>query len=93
MLLNYQENRAISSFIPQDRTRKLELLIHLITHSKQALIICGPDGIGKSTLLNALQDYKNDSWQYCLILGNSELHFDLTKKKNTTGTLNIFFAH
>jgi len=81
MLLNYQENRAISSFIPQDRTRKLELLIHLITHSKQALIICGPDGIGKSTLLNALQDYKNDSWQYCLILGNSELNFDLIQKQ------------
>jgi len=68
-----QKSRSVFSLITQERTRKLELLIHLISNSRQALIVCGPEGIGKSTLLKALQEHKAGSWLYCLVQGTAAL--------------------
>jgi DamX protein len=71
-----QKSRAVHSLITEERTRKLELLIHLISNSSQALVVCGPEGIGKSTLLKALQERKIESWFYCLVQGNADLSFE-----------------
>lgn len=62
--------------ITEERTRKLELLIHLLANSKQALVVCGPEGIGKTTLLKVLQEHKIESWLYCLVQGNADLSFE-----------------
>jgi DamX protein len=62
--------------ITQERARKLELLIHLISNSRHALVVCGPQGIGKSTLLKVLQERKVESWLYCLLQGNKDLSFE-----------------
>ena len=59
--------------ITQERTRELELLIHLLSNSRQALVVCGPEGIGKTTLLKVLQEHKIESWHYCLVQGNADL--------------------
>ena len=71
-----QKNRVFHSLITLERTRELELLIHLIANSRQALIVCGPEGIGKSTLLKVLQDRKIESWLYSLVQGNADLSFE-----------------
>ena len=71
-----QKSRIFHSLITQERTRKLESLIHLIFNSRQALIVCGPEGIGKSTLLEVLQERKIESWLYCLVHGNADLSFE-----------------
>jgi DamX protein len=71
-----QKSRDFHSLITQERTQQLELLIHLISNSKQALVICGPEGIGKSTLLKVLQERKTEPWLYCLVQGNTDLSFD-----------------
>ena len=70
-----QKNRVFHALISQERTQQLELLIHLISNSKQALVICGPEGIGKSTLLKILQERKTEPWVYCLVQGNANLSF------------------
>jgi len=62
--------------ITEERTRKLELLIHLLSNSRQALVVCGPEGIGKTTLLKVLQEHKVESWLYCLVQGNTDLSFE-----------------
>jgi DamX protein len=67
-----QKSKVIHSLITQERTRKLELLIHLISNSRQALVVCGPEGIGKSTVLKTLQERKVESWLYCLVQGNAD---------------------
>jgi DamX protein len=67
-----QNSRVFHSLITQERTRKLELLIHLISNSRHALVVCGPEGIGKSTLLKILQERKIESWLYCLVQGNAD---------------------
>jgi DamX protein len=64
------------SLITQERTQKLELLTHLLANLTQPLIICGPEGIGKTTLLRVLQERKVDSWLYCPIQGNADLSFE-----------------
>ena len=71
-----QKSRVFHSLITQERTRKLELLIHLIANSRQTLVVCGPEGIGKSTFLKVLQERKIDSWLYCLVQGNADLSFE-----------------
>jgi DamX protein len=70
------KSRVFHSLISQERTRKLELLIHLVANSRQALVVCGPEGIGKSTLLRVLQERKIESWLYCLMHGNADLSLE-----------------
>jgi len=67
-----QKSWVNHSLITQERTRKLELVIHLISNSRQALVVCGPEGIGKSTVLKTLQERKVESWLYCLVQGNAD---------------------
>ncbi len=59
-----------------DRAQKFDLLIHLISNLQQSLIICGPEGIGKTTMLKTLQESHNDIWPICLVQGSSALSFE-----------------
>ncbi len=59
--LGYQKNKVLQSLITQEITQKLDLVLHLLTNSKKELIICGPEGIGKSTLLTLLQTNNTES--------------------------------
>jgi DamX protein len=74
--LNELSNKTDHSLITQERKQKLELLIHLLTHLTEALVICGPSGIGKTTMLQALYERKMSAWRYCPIQGNAELSFE-----------------
>ncbi|MFZ2170448.1 MAG: ATP-binding protein, partial [Methylococcaceae bacterium] len=71
-----QKSRAVASLITQERTQKLELLIHLLSNSRQPLIVCGPEGIGKTKFLKVLQQHQVESWLYCLLQGNADLGFE-----------------
>jgi DamX protein len=71
-----QKNKAFHSLITEERTQKLELLIHLLSNSRQALIVCGSEGIGKTTLLKVLQEHKVASWLYCFVQGKADLSFE-----------------
>jgi DamX protein len=71
-----QKSKVFHALITQERARELELLIHLISNSRQALVICGPNGIGKSTLLKVLQENKVESWLCCLVQGHADLSFE-----------------
>ncbi|MDD5579966.1 MAG: ATP-binding protein [Methylobacter sp.] len=73
---NDQTHTTVHSLITQERTQKLELLIHLISNLTQTLVVCGPKGIGKTTLLKVLQEREVTSWFYCPIQGNAELSFE-----------------
>jgi DamX protein len=69
-------NTAAPSLITKERTQKLDLLIHLLSNLPQALAVCGPEGIGKTTLLKVLQERKTESWRYCLMQGDADLSFE-----------------
>jgi DamX protein len=71
-----QKSRVFHSLITQERTKKLELLIHLIANSRQALVVCGPQGIGKSTLLKVLQENRVESWCYCPLPADAAFNFE-----------------
>jgi len=64
------------ALISIDRSQKLDLLIHLITNLHKSLVICGPQGIGKSTLLKTLQDNCKEVWPICLLQGSEHLSFE-----------------
>lgn len=67
---------AERSLITVDRSQKLDLLIHLLTNLQQSLIVCGPQGIGKTTLLNILEHSHKDIWPICMLQGSSALSFE-----------------
>lgn len=64
------------SLITQERAQKLDLLIHLLTNLQQSLVICGPDGIGKTTLLQQLASNRHESWHFCPLQGSPALSFE-----------------
>jgi len=78
-----QTNTVAHSLITKERMQKLDLLIHLLSNLTQALVVCGPEGIGKTTLLDVLQKRKIESWQYCLIQGNADLSFETIHRQLT----------
>lgn len=67
--------------ITQERAQKLDLLVHLITNLKQSLVLCGPEGIGKSTFLSALQEKKSTAWPVVLLQATELLSFDQLQEK------------
>lgn len=67
---------AEASMITLERSQKLDLLIHLISNLRQSLVLCGPHGIGKTTVLNELKDRKQDVWLMMSILATSDLSFE-----------------
>jgi replication-associated recombination protein RarA len=57
--------------LTSERSAKLDLLIHLLTHLSSSIVICGPKGIGKTTLLKALQQ-RLAAWNYCVLTASPE---------------------
>jgi DamX protein len=60
--------------ITRERTEKLELLNHLIANLAHAIIICGPNGIGKTLLLKSFQNAAIDSWMFCFLKADNQLN-------------------
>jgi len=75
--LSGQANTAVPSLISKERMQKLELLIHLTSNLTQPLALCGPEGIGKTTLLKVFQEHKVESWLYCSVSGSMDLSFEV----------------
>jgi DamX protein len=62
--------------ITRERTEKLELLDHLITNLARAVVVCGPDGIGKTRLIKSFQETTLESWIFCWVQGDSKLSLE-----------------
>ncbi len=69
-------NAPFQSLLTLERSQKLDLLIHLITNLRQSLIVCGPKGIGKTTLLAVLQEKQHEARQFCVLKGSTSLSFE-----------------
>jgi len=68
--------QAERALISVDRSQKLDLLVHLLTNLQQSLIVCGPDGIGKTTLLQTFAETHKDTWPICLLPGSGAVSFE-----------------
>jgi DamX protein len=79
--LNKQMTAPASGYplITRERTEKLELLDHLVTNLAHAIVVCGPEGIGKTRLLKHFQETRMETWMFCWVQGDSAL----TLKKST----------
>lgn len=82
-----QAKTVDQSLITQERNRKLDLLLHLLANLAQSLVVCGPEGIGKTTLLKVLQERKVNSWHYCLVQGHTDLSFEKIQE-HISGVMN-----
>ncbi len=69
------------NLIGSERVKKLDLLVKLISNQREPLIVCGAEGIGKTTLLKALTLSKNHLWAICFFQGTEPLSFGDIKRK------------
>ncbi len=61
--------------LSDERAQKLDLLLHLISNLNESLIVCGSDGIGKSTVLRLVEERKLPTWSVCSISATAGLTF------------------
>jgi DamX protein len=62
--------------ITRERTEKLELLNHLVSNLAHAIVVCGPEGIGKTKVLKTFQDTTEEPWIFCWLTGDNQLKLD-----------------
>ncbi len=70
---------AVQALLSEERAQKYDLLNHLINNLQQSLVICGPEGIGKTTLLEYLLENKPDTWLVYNLKGSAKLGIDPVK--------------
>lgn len=73
--MSAQPNKSSTSYplISRERAQKLDLLNHLIANLAQTIVVCGPEGIGKTRLLTFFQEGKTQSLIMCYVRGDSKL--------------------
>ena len=77
----FQKNPVFHSFITQEITKKVELVTHLVENSKENLIILGPEGVGKSTLISILQAENKNVWINATIKATANLTIESITEK------------
>jgi DamX protein len=72
------ESKAVPHrfLITPGRSQNLELLQHLLANTHQAIVLCGPEGVGKTCLLEVLQKRLKDQWRWCAVKGHGSLTFE-----------------
>lgn len=77
-LVRGDESKAapLRFLITPERSQNLELLQHLLANTHQAIVLCGPVGVGKTALLEVLRKRLNDEWRWCVVKGHHELTFE-----------------
>ena len=77
---SYQKRYVVNSteraLITLERSQKLDLLLHLLANLQQSLIVCGPDGIGKTTLLETVRQNRKDMWEVVLLTATADASFE-----------------
>ncbi|BCX88135.1 DamX protein [Methylomarinovum tepidoasis] len=68
-------------FLSPERQQKFDLLLHLLANLPRPLLVSGPEGIGKSTLLRLLQQAQQDGWRICRLQGGEELSFEAVQQQ------------
>lgn len=69
-------NHAERALITLERSQKLDLLLHLLANLQQSLVVCGPEGIGKTTLLETVRQIRKDMWKIALLPASSSSSFE-----------------
>ncbi|MEC4749696.1 SPOR domain-containing protein [Methylomicrobium sp. Wu6] len=59
-----------------ERSQNLELLQHLLANTEQAIVLCGPEGVGKTAFLEVLQKRLKDEWSWCMMKGHGGMTFE-----------------
>lgn len=67
--------------ITKERTQKLDLLQHLVANIARAIVVCGPEGVGKTRLLKYFQELSTESCIFCSVKGDNRLSLEIIKER------------
>ncbi len=83
MTTEEQDHIDTQGLISLERTEKFDLLVQLISTQREALIVCGDKGIGKTTLLEILEKNQEQQRAVCFFQETNLLSFGDIKKELT----------
>lgn len=63
--------------VDDERSKRLNILIHLIQHSDLLLLVTGSRGIGKTSLLQHFLGMRTEAWRTCHIQSHAMMHPDV----------------
>lgn len=64
------------SLLSPERSLKFDLLLHLIANLAKPIVLCGPDGIGKTTFLHQLSIQGPEAWTVCYLESTPKTTFE-----------------
>ncbi|TAN51684.1 MAG: hypothetical protein EPN21_06075 [Methylococcaceae bacterium] len=65
-----------SQLLSPERAQRFELLMHLVANLGQPMVVCGPEGIGKTTFLGLLGERAFAGWRVVAVPTDSTPGFD-----------------
>ncbi len=71
-----EKHGALRPLVSNERSQKFDLLLHLISNTRDGIVICGPGGIGKSTILDLVHVAGVENWSVCRINATSATRFE-----------------
>ena len=77
----FQKNLIFKSFITQEITKKIDLVAHLVENSHKDIVLLGPEGVGKSTLISILLKQKKDYWFNFILPATINLTYEIIVDK------------
>ena len=69
-------SRRDAFYADPDRTQALDMLQHLTQYSEELLLVTGPDGVGKTSMLEQFLERAEEHWQVCRLDGGNSIEAD-----------------
>ncbi|MGH8551549.1 MAG: SPOR domain-containing protein [Methylococcales bacterium] len=71
-----EKSSPLRPLVSNERSQKFDLLQHLISNIRDGIVVCGPKGIGKSTILDLVQAAGIANRTVCRINATSSTRFE-----------------
>lgn len=67
---------SLHSLLSHERSQKFDFVLYLISNLSQPIVLCGPDGIGKTTVLQEIRAQRLNSWLVCFLESSADLSLE-----------------
>ncbi|MGR9088425.1 MAG: hypothetical protein ACU841_15345 [Gammaproteobacteria bacterium] len=86
------DRSPVPFLLTKERTQALDLLTHLVFNTSDSILVCGPEGVGKSRLLDVFQSSEKSAGAFCRIEGEPELDLSRIKQRLDTSRKPVHYG-
>lgn len=79
------DDSSFYGLFTKERADSVDLLGRLILNQREAIVVCGAEGIGKTRLLTFFKNNRENIWIICFFQGSDELSFEQVQDQLVLG--------